>query len=156
MSRFHNYLYNSATLNAVYKIPAKSSDIRIFAGPTFRFHHTQRIGSTRRRDNNNSDYQYANDPGAGSETDDFLLVYPDNARLLTIMSAGIGYEHSVNNKLNILLGLRTNWGITSMKESVMTINMNNQLYNGSINTSSNYVGFDVAFRFRTVSKNSKR
>lgn len=155
MSRFHNYLYNSATLNAVYKIPAKSSDIRLFAGPTFRLNHSQRVGSTRRGNNNNSNYQYANDPATESGTDDFLLVYPDNARLLTIMSAGIGYEHSVNNKLNILLGLRTNWGITTMKESVMTINMNNQQYKGSINTSSNYLGFDVAFRFKTGVKVSK-
>ncbi len=155
MSRFHNYLYNSASLNSIYKIPAKSSDIRIFAGPTFRFHHTQRVGSTRSRDNNNANYQYANDPAAESGTDDFLLVYPDNSQLITIMSAGVGYEHSVNNKLNILLGLRTNWGITSMSKSVMSISMNNQLYNGSINTSSNFVGFDLAFRFKTGSNVSK-
>ena len=33
--------------------------------------------------------------------------------------------------------------------------MNNQLYKGSINTSSNYVGFDVAFRFKIASKGFK-
>jgi hypothetical protein len=159
MSRFHNYLYNSGTLNAVYKISALGNDIRIFAGPTFRFHHSQRVGSTRKRNNNNNyNYLYADAPssGSGSDTPDFLLVYPDNARLLTIMSAGIGYEHTVNPNLDVLLGLRTNWGITSMSKSVMTLNMNGQLYRGSINTSSNYIGFDVALRFKAATKNSKR
>ncbi len=158
MSRFHNYLYNSGTLNAVYKISALGNDLRIFAGPTFRFHHSQRVGSTRKRNNNNDyNYLYANSPASGSDsTPDFLMVYPDNARLLTIMSAGVGYEHTVNQNLDVLLGLRTNWGITSMSKSVMTLNMNGQLYGGSINTSSNYIGFDVALRFKTSSKNSKR
>lgn len=155
MSRFHTYLYNSGTLNAVCKIPGKNSDIRLFAGPTFRFHHSQRVGSSRRSDDNNNS-QYANDPGTGSGTPDFLLVYPDNGRLLTILSAGIGYEHTVNNNLDVLLGLRANWGLTSMAKSVMTIKMNNQFYRGSINTSSNYVGFDVALRLKTALKGSKR
>jgi len=152
MSRFHTYLYNSGTLNAVYKIPGKSSNIRLFAGPTFRFHHSQRVGSSRKRDGNNKDNQNANDSGTDSGTPDFLLVYPNNGRLFTILSAGIGCDYAVNNNLDVLLGLRTNWGLISTTKSVMTINMNNQVYRGSINTSSNYIGFDVAFRFKTATK----
>ncbi len=160
MSRFHNYLYNSGTFNAVYKIAAKASDIRLFAGPTFRVHHSQRVGSSRRNPDNNANNLYANDPnqgsGVGSGTPDFSVVYPHNSRLLTIISAGIGYERSVNEKLDVLLGVRTNIGLQTTAKSIMTINMNNQLYQGSINTSSNYIGFDVAFRFKTVAKGSKR
>lgn len=157
MSRFHNYLYNSGTLNAVYKIPAKASDIRLFAGPTFRIHHSQRVGSSRRNPGTNPYSMYANDPGTGnSDTPDFSVVYPDNGPLLAIMSAGIGYEHSVSQKLDVLLGVRTNIGLHSTAKSLMTINMDNQLYKSSINTSSNYVGFDLAFRFKTLAKGSKR
>ncbi len=156
MSRFHNYLYNSGTFNAVYKIAAKSSDIRLFAGPTFRIHHSQRVGSSRRNPDNNSSQLHANDPGTGnSDTPDFLVVYPDNRGLLTIMSAGIGYERSVNQKLDVLLGVRTNIGLHTTAKSIMTINMNDQLYQGSINTSSNYIGFDVAFRFKRLAKGSQ-
>lgn len=155
LSRFHEYLYNSISLNTVYKHPAKDGKIRLFAGPIFRFHHSQRAASSRRRVDNSSNYKYANDPDTGSESPAFLLIYPDEAQLLTILTAGIGYEHSINNKLDILLGLRSNWGLTSTSKSVMTLNMNNQLYKGSINTSSNFVGFDVAFRFKTFPKGTK-
>ncbi len=155
VSRFHNYLYNSGTLNAVYKVSALGNDIRIFAGPTFRVSHSQRVGTTRKRDNSNNQ-MYADAPAAGSDTPDFAVEYPNNARLYTIMSAGVGYEHSVNNNLHVLLGVRTNWGITSVMKSNLTINMNDKIYRGSINTSSNYVGFDVALRFKTLPKGSKR
>ncbi|SKB73551.1 hypothetical protein [Daejeonella lutea] len=154
LSRFHNYLYNSATLNAVYKVSALGNVIRIFAGPTFRVNHSQRVGTTRKR-NNPDNLMYADAPAAGSETPDFAVEYPNDARIFTIMSAGVGYEHSVNNNLDVLLGVRTNWGITSVTKGTMTINMNDKLYRGSINTRSNYVGFDVALRFKTFSTSNK-
>ncbi|MEJ7693309.1 hypothetical protein [Daejeonella sp.] len=153
MSRFHNYLYNSGTLNTVYKVSALGNDIRIFAGPTFRLNHSQRVGTTRRRDNTRNE-MYADATAAGSDMPDFSVEYPDNSRLITIMSAGVGYEHTINNNLDVMLGLRTNWGITSVKSKV-TLNMNDKIYRGSINTSSNYIGFDIALRFRTFSDGSK-
>ncbi len=156
MSRFHNYLYNSGTLNAVYKISALDNNIRVFAGPTFRLNHSQRVGSTRRRDNNNDNAMYAEAPSAGSDTPDFAIEYPARSRLIAIMSAGVGYEHAVNNNLDVLLGLRTNWGITSVMKSTMTLNMNDKIYRGSINNSPNYIGFDVALRFRTFPKSKNR
>ncbi len=154
MSRFHNYLYNSGTLNGVYKISALGNDIRVFAGPTLRFSHSQRVGTTRRRHNPNN-LMYAEAPATGSETPDLSVEYPDNARLITIMSAGVGYEHTVNSNLDVLLGVRTNWGITSMMKSKVTLNMNDKIYRSSINTSSNYIGFDFALRFRTFAKGTK-
>lgn len=154
MSRFHNYLYNSGTLNVIYKVSALSNDIRIFAGPTFRLNHSQRVSTTRRGDNNQHDL-YADAPASGSGAPDFSVEYPRNFRLITIMSAGAGYEHTVNNNVGILLGVRTNWGITSVMKSKVTINMNDTIYRGSINTSSNYIGFDVALRYRTLPKGSK-
>lgn len=154
VSRFHNYLYNSATFNAVFKISALGNDIRIFAGPTFRVNHSQRVATTRKRDNTDN-LMYADAPSSGSETPDFAIEYPNDARIFAIMSAGLGYEHSVNNKLDVLLGLRTNWGITSVMKSKVTINMNDKTYRGTINTSSNYVGFDVVLRLKTLPKHSK-
>lgn len=155
ISRFHDYLYNSGTLNAVYKASALGNEIRIFAGPTFRFNHSQRVGTTRKGDNPDN-LMYADAPATGSDTPDFSVEYPSYTRLVTIMSAGVGYEHAVNQNLDVLLGVRTNWGLTSVMKNKVTINMYDKLYRGSINTSSNYIGFDVALRFRPFTeKNTK-
>ncbi len=154
LSRFHNFLYNSCTLNAIYKVSAPGNSIRVFGGPSFRFNHSQRIATTRKR-NDPDNLIYADAPASGSGTPDFSVEYPTDGRLLTIMSAGIGYEHSVNNNIDVLLGVRTNWGITSMMKSKVTLNMNNKVYRGSINTSPNCIGFDVALRFSTLARPKK-
>jgi hypothetical protein len=53
-----------------------------------------------------------NDVSAG--TPDILVAYPSGSfRLITILSAGIGYERNVSEKLDVLLGVRANRGLTT-------------------------------------------
>ena len=152
-SQFHNYLYNSATFNTIYRIPAEGSHIRIFAGPTFRIRHSYRSASTRGGNGSRADASY-NDADGG--TPDLVVEYPsEKFQIVSLISAGIGYERHVSENLDVLLGIRTNWGLTTTTNSIMTLNMNNQLYRGLINTNSNYIGFDVAFRFKTASRDRR-
>ncbi len=151
-SKFHNYLYNSAAINAVYKINSIDGDIRLFAGPTFRFQHSQRAGNSRNGPNKNDMYS-----DVGSANSELLIEYPeDRFRLTTMVSAGVGYEHTVSENVAVLLGLRANVGLQNVTRGIISINMNNQLYRGTINTNSGYLGLDVAFRFKTGSNISKR
>lgn len=146
----HSYLYNSAILLGVYKIYMKKSAINVTAGTSFRFHQTERTSTSYEAYNRMPAWNRF-DPNADPADLTIRSSY-DNSPLKTNLSAALHYERAITEKFSAIFGLRTNVGFKNVEKAVMTIQMNDQTYYGSINSRPDYMGLDIAFRYRIYSK----
>ena len=147
-SNSNNYFYNGVGLQPVYIFKWKNNKFRFSAGPIFRFYHNERDGETTMIAINRSIPWNPDDPNSGPA--DFVLELPPaGPQLRTNIITSIGVERRVSDRLNLILGIRKNWGIKPISDGNLVIQMYDKLYYGSFGTKANYLGLDLALRFNT-------
>lgn len=147
-SNSSNYFYNGIAFQPVYNFTLKSLNFRLSAGAGIRFYHRGRDGEVTMYAFNRSKLWDPKDPNAGPP--DLSIDMPAiSPQLHTDVNMAFGIERRVSDRLDLILGIRKNWGIKPISDGALMIQMYDQIYNGSFRTRSNYLGLDLQLRFAT-------
>lgn len=143
-----NYFYYGLSLQPVYLFKWNNNTLRISAGPNIRFYNNGRERDITNLTINRASPWNPNDPNAGPP--DFKIDLPPvSPQLHTDLSVSFGIERRVTDRMNLLFGLRKNWGLKPIADGKIFVQMYDQIHNGRFGTKSNYIGLDLQLRYAT-------
>jgi len=147
-SNSENYFYYGASFQPVYRFSWGENTLRLSAGPNVRAYNHGRESDITTYTINRATPWNPNDPNAGPP--DFQLSLPSvSPQLHTNISMSLGIERRVSDRMELVLGIRKNWGINPISDGTILVQMHDKLYYGGFATRSNYIGLDLQLRYAT-------
>lgn len=147
-SNGQNYFYYGLQFQPIYRFKWHENTFRLSAGPNIRFYNNGRERYKTTYTINRVTPWNPNDPNAGPP--DFELNLPPiSPQLHTDVSISFGIERRVSDRMDLVLGIRKNWGIKPISDGTILVQMYDELYRGVFATRSNYIGLDLQLRYAT-------
>jgi len=143
-----NYFYYGLSFQPVYRFKLNKNMFRLSAGPNIRFYHRGRESDISYYTANRAIPWNLNDPNAGPPDIEINLP-PISPQLHTNVSISLGIERRVSDQVDLVLGIRKNWGIKPIADGTLFVQMYDQTYRGGFATRSNYIGLDLQLRYAT-------
>ena len=147
-SNSQNYFYYGLSFQPIYRFKWHENIFRLSAGPNIRYYNRGRESDITTYTINRATPWNPNDPNAGPP--DFELNLPPiSPQLHTDVSVSFGIERRVSDRMDLVLGVRKNWGIKPISDGTILVQMYDELYRGVFATRSNYIGLDLQLRYAT-------
>ncbi len=147
-SNSENYFYYGLSLQPVYRFKWNQNMFRLSAGPNIRFYNRGRESDISYYTANRATPWNLNDPNAGPPDIEINLP-PISPQLHTDVSISLGIERRVSDQVDLVFGIRKNWGIKPIADGTLFVQMYDQTYHGGFATRSNYIGLDLQLRYST-------
>ncbi|MFA6944583.1 MAG: hypothetical protein WC220_01665 [Pedobacter sp.] len=147
-SNSENYFYYGLSFQPVYRFKWNQNMFRLSAGPNIRFYHRGRESDISYYTANRATPWNLNDPNAGPPDIEINLP-PISPQLHTDVSISLGIERRVSDQVDLVFGIRKNWGIKPIADGTLFVQMYDQTYHGGFATRSNYIGLDLQLRYAT-------
>lgn len=147
-SNGENYFYYGLSFQPVFRFSWGENKFRFSGGPNIRAYNNGKESDITTYTINRATPWDPNDPNAGPP--DFRLSLPPvSPQLHTNLSLSLGIERRVSDQMELVLGIRKNWGLKPISDGTLLIQMYDQIYNGRFATRSNYIGLDLQLRYAT-------
>lgn len=147
-SNGENYFYYGLSFQAIYRFSWGENTFRLSGRPNIRAYNNGRESDITTYAINRATPWNPNDPNAGPP--DFRLSLPPvSPQLHTNLSLALGIERRVSDQMQLVLGIRKNWGLKPISDGTLLVQMYDQVYNGGFATRSNYIGLDLQLRYAT-------